>query len=91
MLDLREGEEEHVCSICLEDFKAGCEVVLLPCRNHTFHVECIEKWLKVNSVCPECRFTVTKANLEEQKKDFKKVQKVIKKEQSKRKNSNANK
>lgn len=56
LLELTEESEEHLCSICLDDFKEGCEVVLLPCRNHTFHFECIEKWLKQNSLCPECRF-----------------------------------
>ena len=81
MLDpSKEGTEEHVCSICLEDFKEGTEVVLLPCRSHTYHVDCIEKWLKVNSLCPECRFQVTKAMLGEQKKQIKKARGEIKRE-----------
>ena len=69
-----------VCAICLEDFQQGSEVVVLPCRNHTFHLVCIEKWLKVNSVCPECRFTVTKHNLIDQKKQIKNARKAIKDE-----------
>lgn len=56
-------DDEFVCAICLEEFDTDCQVVVLPCKSHTFHGPCIEKWLKVNSVCPECRFQVTKGNL----------------------------
>ena len=81
MLDMtKDGSEDHVCSICLEDFKEGSVVVLLPCRSHTYHVECIEKWLRVNSLCPECRFQVTKATLGEQRKQIKKARGEIKRE-----------
>jgi deoxyadenosine/deoxycytidine kinase len=65
-------------------------VVALPCKAHSFHPSCIEQWLKVNSVCPECRFNVAKENLAQQKKDMKKAFKEIKKirKASKKKNSN---
>jgi hypothetical protein len=72
-------EEELTCAICLEEFKDNESVVALPCKAHSFHPSCIQQWLKVNSVCPECRFNVSKNNLEQQKKDMKKAFKEIKK------------
>ena len=71
---------ELTCAICLDEFpESDCKVVVLPCHRHTFHQACIEKWLKVNSVCPECRFEVTESNLLKQKKIIKKAKKETKK------------
>ena len=40
------------CSICTEDFKAGEDVRVLPCR-HQFHPTCIDPWLiNVSGTCP---------------------------------------
>ncbi|XP_073035306.1 E3 ubiquitin-protein ligase RING1-like [Primulina eburnea] len=50
---LRENEDES-CSICLEDFYTGCEVLSMPC-SHIFHEDCIKKWLKTSHYCPICR------------------------------------
>ena len=48
------------CSICIEDYVSGDLLrVLLPCR-HTFHVECIDKWVLSATdysrppACPMC-------------------------------------
>mmetsp|Transcript_42946 Transcript_42946/g.58319 ORF Transcript_42946/g.58319 Transcript_42946/m.58319 type:complete len:115 (+) Transcript_42946:1022-1366(+) len=74
--------EDLPCAICLSDFKdtdEETEIIILPCKAHFFHVECIESWLKNNSVCPICRMQVTNANLKEQKKELEKLQKKIKK------------
>ncbi|XP_073148400.1 uncharacterized protein [Henckelia pumila] len=48
-------DEEESCSICLEDFYAGCQVLSMPC-SHIFHQDCIKKWLKSSHYCPMCRF-----------------------------------
>ncbi|XP_021299868.1 E3 ubiquitin-protein ligase rnf8-B-like [Herrania umbratica] len=43
------------CVICLEELKVGSEASQMPC-SHTFHSDCIEKWLKQSHYCPVCRF-----------------------------------
>ncbi|RLM85467.1 uncharacterized protein C2845_PM04G15010 [Panicum miliaceum] len=47
-------EEEKACTICLETFLAGEQVVVTPC-NHTFHQGCITPWVKGHGTCPVCR------------------------------------
>lgn len=40
------------CTVCLEDFRLGEQVRVLPCR-HFFHQACIDSWLTGSSVtCP---------------------------------------
>ena len=51
-------EQDHLtCSICYENFKKGDEIAFS--RNHacqhSFHVDCIVKWLMKHSDCPICR------------------------------------
>ncbi|GAB5358779.1 hypothetical protein AAMO2058_000488000 [Amorphochlora amoebiformis] len=42
------------CVICIEDFKDGEELKILPCR-HGFHPGCIDRWLADHSDrCPVC-------------------------------------
>ncbi|KAJ0247802.1 F62 protein [Hirschfeldia incana] len=43
------------CTICLEGFKNGVEVVELPC-GHEFDDACIAHWFATDHVCPLCRF-----------------------------------
>ena len=42
------------CSICLEDFQCGDVVRTLPCF-HSFHKECIDRWLGNKPICPICK------------------------------------
>ncbi|KAH9621790.1 hypothetical protein KSS87_009836 [Heliosperma pusillum] len=42
------------CSICLENFVEGNELVSLPC-NHRFHTLCLYPWLQTCGECPYCR------------------------------------
>ncbi|CDW83467.1 pinus taeda anonymous locus 2_4925_01 genomic sequence [Stylonychia lemnae] len=78
-LNIQNDEESDLtCAICLDEFQQGQEVVPLPCKNHSFHLDCIETWLKKNSNCPVCRFKVTKQSLQELKKEIASVQKSIK-------------
>jgi len=51
-------EGEELCCICLNDFKCGDIVRVLPCqqaRNHVFCVECIDEWLSTKPECPICK------------------------------------
>jgi E3 ubiquitin-protein ligase RNF13 len=46
------------CSICLEDFKSGDNLRVLPC-DHIFHPSCVDEWLqKWNRTCPLCKSTI---------------------------------
>lgn len=47
--------DSGTCSVCLEEFFKGCEVVCMPCA-HIFHEDCIKKWLRTSHYCPVCRF-----------------------------------
>ncbi|CAM0950977.1 unnamed protein product [Alopecurus aequalis] len=46
--------EDAVCCICLTKYGDDDELRELPC-NHLFHVQCVDKWLKINAVCPLCK------------------------------------
>eukprot|EP00803_Ostreobium_quekettii_P010764 evm.model.scf_1809.4 EVM.evm.TU.scf_1809.4 scf_1809:28224-32707(-) len=44
------------CCICIEGFKAGDRVRMLPCNHqHMFHTICIWGWVKEHHECPICR------------------------------------
>ncbi|CAE6451076.1 unnamed protein product [Rhizoctonia solani] len=64
--------EDQDCAVCKDSFKyeppepnpsqpqsneppEPQEAVTLPCK-HSFHVECIEPWVKVKGTCPVCRY-----------------------------------
>jgi hypothetical protein len=42
------------CVVCLQDFVVEDCLRAMPC-SHTFHQDCILRWLRVNHVCPLCR------------------------------------
>lgn len=44
----------QVCPICLGRYENNDELRELPCC-HFFHKECVDKWLKINAVCPLCK------------------------------------
>ncbi|KAI3846885.1 hypothetical protein MKX03_016541 [Papaver bracteatum] len=46
--------EDAVCSICLGKYADNEELRVLPC-SHFFHVDCVDKWLKMNATCPLCK------------------------------------
>jgi hypothetical protein len=50
----RKNQTNLTCSICLEDFIEGGEVIRLECF-HVFHNNCIRDWAKSSEICPECR------------------------------------
>ena len=41
------------CRVCLEDYKEGDELGMLPCK-HFFHYNCIQEWGKRKPNCPYC-------------------------------------
>ncbi len=55
----RDESNELTCSICLDEFVVGDQLVALPCK-HRFHKECIARWLTTNGVCPVCKAEVNK-------------------------------
>lgn len=46
--------EDASCCICLARYGDDEEVRELPCL-HVFHVDCVDKWLKINATCPLCK------------------------------------
>jgi hypothetical protein len=44
----------QICCICLARYVNNDELRELPCT-HFFHKECIDKWLKINALCPLCK------------------------------------
>ncbi|KAL2478688.1 RING-H2 finger protein ATL22 [Forsythia ovata] len=49
------GPNGITCAICLGDYGPKETVKIMPECEHCFHVECIDKWLRMNSNCPICR------------------------------------
>ncbi|XP_057433755.1 RING-H2 finger protein ATL66-like [Lotus japonicus] len=47
--------EDMECSICLGEFRDGEKLKVLPACEHSFHCECVDKWLTHHSSCPLCR------------------------------------
>lgn len=53
--DNREASPE--CSICLDGFRNGDELIRLRC-GHRFHSTCLEPWVRKCADCPYCRTSV---------------------------------
>lgn len=47
----------QVCCICLAKYADNDNLRELPC-SHFFHMECVDKWLKINALCPLCKCEV---------------------------------
>ncbi|KAJ1701884.1 hypothetical protein LUZ63_001663 [Rhynchospora breviuscula] len=51
----------ETCAICLEEYKEGETLRVLPCK-HEFHLECVDSWLtKWGTFCPVCKHEVGSA------------------------------
>ena len=48
------------CTICFDEFQQKEKVINLPGCSHTFHKECIGKWLINRPICPNCNKNVRK-------------------------------
>ncbi|CAJ1971037.1 unnamed protein product [Sphenostylis stenocarpa] len=55
ILHQRAAAEETECCICLGMFVDGAKLKVLPGCEHSFHSECVDKWLADHSNCPLCR------------------------------------
>ncbi|KAJ0881616.1 putative transcription factor C2H2 family [Helianthus annuus] len=53
--------EDAVCCICLAKYADNDLLRELPCT-HFFHIECVDKWLKINASCPLCKFEIKGSN-----------------------------
>ena len=82
------------CCICMENFGgdnpsdnelgnpySNVEVVILPCKAHYYHVECIGQWITKQNACPICRIEITLDALKKQKKELAVMMKTIEKEE----------
>ncbi|KAK9698084.1 hypothetical protein RND81_08G081200 [Saponaria officinalis] len=54
--------EDAVCCICLANYGNNDELRELPC-SHLFHKDCVDKWLKINALCPLCKSQVGDTSL----------------------------
>ena len=46
--------QENDCIICLEKVNQGDKITLLRCA-HSFHSDCVDKWLEIKASCPLCK------------------------------------
>ena len=49
--------EDAVCCICIANYENEDELRELAC-SHLFHKDCVDKWLKINALCPLCKSEV---------------------------------
>lgn len=50
------------CVICLADYKEQELLRIMPKCGHTFHLGCIDLWLRKQSTCPVCRLPLQSAS-----------------------------
>ena len=56
----KDNEGLAKCMVCLVEYEVDESVRTMPCL-HTFHKECIDKWLlERGSTCPICKFNIKK-------------------------------
>ena len=50
-------DDKTQCKICLTDFDDDDRLRALPCT-HSFHQQCIDKWLETKAECPICKLQI---------------------------------
>lgn len=58
--DANKEEPEETCAVCLENYKDGETLRILPCK-HEFHKACIDPWLLNHRTCPMCKSNILKS------------------------------
>lgn len=53
ILNAKRRNEEHTCSICLEQIPHNASLITVTKCGHVFHNDCIKRWNKTS--CPMCR------------------------------------
>ncbi|PWA72522.1 zinc finger, RING/FYVE/PHD-type [Artemisia annua] len=53
-LSKEKEEVGDICAICHEEFRGDEVIGTLKCK-HSYHEECIKKWLLLKRTCPICR------------------------------------
>lgn len=56
------------CSICLESFVVGDELIRLPC-GHRYHFCCLDPWVRTCGDCPYCRRSIDVTTSDRLEKD----------------------
>jgi len=49
------NNQETQCVICSSDYEETQSIKMMPKCLHSFHSDCIDKWLGINKICPVCR------------------------------------
>ena len=52
-----DADGADVCAVCLSGYSAHETLIRLRC-DHTFHEDCVARWLLMDGSCPECRAEV---------------------------------
>ena len=50
--------KQDMCTICLEAFKNGDKVKIMPQCQHVFHEKCCANWLHEKFRCPNCNIAI---------------------------------
>nr|XP_043619534.1 RING-H2 finger protein ATL7-like [Erigeron canadensis] len=50
--------EDAQCTICLGEYQEKEVLRIMPKCGHSFHLSCIDLWLRKQSTCPVCRLSV---------------------------------
>lgn len=50
--------EDAQCTICLSEYQEKEVLRIMPNCGHSFHLSCIDTWLRKQSTCPVCRLSV---------------------------------
>lgn len=53
--------EDAQCTICLGEYQEKEVLRIMPKCGHSFHLSCIDLWLRKQSTCPVCRLSVIAA------------------------------
>ncbi|KAL7083279.1 hypothetical protein ACP275_14G151100 [Erythranthe tilingii] len=50
--------EDAQCTICLSEYQEKEVLRIMPKCGHSFHLSCIDVWLRKQSTCPVCRLSL---------------------------------